>query len=116
MMPQDRTAPPVKTGWRLIEPEFSRPYWTIEARLPDGTLASLEIDDERIARLIAAAPEKAALCEELAHVLTVIAEACDENWHDWTSNGFDVGDVAPFLRETAQHARSGLAKAGRAPQ
>lgn len=47
--------------------------------------------------------------QQAIHDLTVIAEACEEQWEDWT-NGFDTADVLAFIRTTGQKAREAIAK------
>ena len=47
--------------------------------------------------------------KQAIHELTVIAEACEEQWRD-RINGFDAGDVLPFIRETGERARRAISK------
>lgn len=64
---------------------------------------------EAQARLIAAAPA-------MAHMLTAVAEACEENLADYRSGRFLFCEVAPFLEATAKRARAAHELLGKAPQ
>lgn len=48
--------------------------------------------------------------EELRHSLTVIAEACEENYADWVKDGYDPPDPIDFALVTGKKARKALAK------
>lgn len=114
-MPQDRTAPPKEpTDWRaeLVKTDGGARFWAVFDENDEIVVQGL---DEPTARLIAAAPQKAVLCEELADALGVglaLIEGTVE-----ALPGLIEGDKATGVYVTVpEEMHAALAKAGRAPQ